>query len=208
MRLKRKWTMFIHTKQPLITSFYIKKLPIFFRMSDDQRWSAIFCATGALGAQPNGRERVTSFLKVKKQLKFSNNSFIPSGIHFNLPAKTAPMRKKIFIGKFSLKDFFRIFFSIKAHEAISHQNSVFFSKTHGADLPIWKRLVCRGTRRFWKTIFSDRKNPVDSERSKIKTLWCRWKIRWEILAWPMAARGTMVTHFPRPLIGSSLKRPI
>ena len=29
MRLKRKRTIFIHTNQPLITSFYIKKVPIF-----------------------------------------------------------------------------------------------------------------------------------------------------------------------------------
>ena len=34
MRLKRKKTMFILTNQPLITSFYINKAPIFCRISD------------------------------------------------------------------------------------------------------------------------------------------------------------------------------
>ena len=33
MRSKRKRTMFIHTNQPLITSFYIKKVPIVRRVS-------------------------------------------------------------------------------------------------------------------------------------------------------------------------------
>ena len=35
MRLKRKRTMFIYTNQPLITSFYLKKVPIFCRISDE-----------------------------------------------------------------------------------------------------------------------------------------------------------------------------
>ena len=48
MRLERKRTMFIHTNQPLITSFYIKK-DFFAELAMSQRWSAIFCETGAWG---------------------------------------------------------------------------------------------------------------------------------------------------------------
>ena len=44
MRLKKK-TMFIHTNQPLIRSFYIKKVSIFAELALTQRWSEIFCAT-------------------------------------------------------------------------------------------------------------------------------------------------------------------
>ena len=40
MRLDRKRTMFIHTNQPLITSFYIKKVLIFCRVSADPQFSA------------------------------------------------------------------------------------------------------------------------------------------------------------------------
>ena len=58
MRLERKRTMFIHTNQPLITWFYIKKVPIFVELAMSQRWSAIFCATGALGGKPIVRVRV------------------------------------------------------------------------------------------------------------------------------------------------------
>ena len=58
MRLERKRTMFIQTNQPLITSFYIKKVPIFAELAISQRWSAIFCATGAWGGKPIGRVRV------------------------------------------------------------------------------------------------------------------------------------------------------
>ena len=39
-------TMFIHTKQPLITSFYIKKLPIFCRISDDSALIRNFLRNG------------------------------------------------------------------------------------------------------------------------------------------------------------------
>ena len=55
--------MFIHTNQPLITSFYIKKVPIFAELAMSQRWSAIFCATGAWGGKPFGRVRVNSFIQ-------------------------------------------------------------------------------------------------------------------------------------------------
>ena len=41
MKLERKKTMFIHTNQPLITSFYIEKVPIFAELVMSQRWSAI-----------------------------------------------------------------------------------------------------------------------------------------------------------------------
>ena len=49
MRLKRIKTIFIYTNQPLITSFYIKKVPIFAELAISQRLSAIFCATGVWG---------------------------------------------------------------------------------------------------------------------------------------------------------------
>ena len=41
--------MFIHTNQPLITSLYLKKIPIFVELAMSQRWSAIFYAMGAWG---------------------------------------------------------------------------------------------------------------------------------------------------------------
>ena len=46
---QEKKTMFIHTDQPLTTSFYIKKYLFFAELAISQRWSAIFCATGAWG---------------------------------------------------------------------------------------------------------------------------------------------------------------
>ena len=49
--------MFIHTQQPFITTLYIKST-YFCRISDVQRRSAIFCATGAWGGKPIGRVRV------------------------------------------------------------------------------------------------------------------------------------------------------
>ena len=61
MRLKRKRTMFIHTNQPLITSFYIKKVPIFAELAMSQRWSAIFCAEGVWGGKSIGRVRGNFF---------------------------------------------------------------------------------------------------------------------------------------------------
>ena len=45
----REKTMFIHTNQPLITSFYIKRCLFFAELAMSQRWSALFCATGAWG---------------------------------------------------------------------------------------------------------------------------------------------------------------
>ena len=42
MRLERKRTMFIHTNQPLITSFYIKRCLFFAELAISQRWSALF----------------------------------------------------------------------------------------------------------------------------------------------------------------------
>ena len=48
--IEEKKTTFIHTNQPLMTSFYIKEVPIFFaELAMSQRWSAIFCATDAWG---------------------------------------------------------------------------------------------------------------------------------------------------------------
>ena len=54
----REKTMFIHTNQPLVTSFYIKKSNFFVELAIIQRWSAIFCATSAWGGKPIGRVRV------------------------------------------------------------------------------------------------------------------------------------------------------
>ena len=45
--------MFIHTNQPLITSFYIKKVPIFDRISDESALIRTFLR--------NGRVRVKIF---------------------------------------------------------------------------------------------------------------------------------------------------
>ena len=70
MRLKRK-KLFIHTNQPLITSFYIKKIPIFSDLAMSQRWFAIFCATAAWAGKPIGRVRVKVFLHQKISSKFS-----------------------------------------------------------------------------------------------------------------------------------------
>ena len=64
MRLERKRKMFIHTNQSLITSFYIKKLLIFAELAMSQRWSALFCATGAWGGKPIGRVRVKLYLNL------------------------------------------------------------------------------------------------------------------------------------------------
>ena len=42
----REKTMFIHTNQPLITSFYIKKVPIFCRISDQSALIRTFLRNG------------------------------------------------------------------------------------------------------------------------------------------------------------------
>ena len=42
----REKTMFIHTNQPLITSFYIKKVPIFRRISDESALIRTFLRNG------------------------------------------------------------------------------------------------------------------------------------------------------------------
>ena len=56
--------MFIHTNQPLISSFYIKRCLFFAELAMSQRWSALFCATGAWGGKPIGRVRVYKQLQV------------------------------------------------------------------------------------------------------------------------------------------------
>ena len=53
MRLKGKRTMFIHTNEPS-TSFYIKSYLVFAELAMNQRWSAIFCASGAWGSKMIG----------------------------------------------------------------------------------------------------------------------------------------------------------
>ena len=51
MRLKWKRTMFIHTNQPSITSFYLRKIPIFCRISDESALIRNFL--GAWGGKPD-----------------------------------------------------------------------------------------------------------------------------------------------------------
>ena len=59
MRLKRKIMMFIHTNKPLITSFYIKKVPIFCRISNESALIRNFLRNGRVrGAELIGRLRV------------------------------------------------------------------------------------------------------------------------------------------------------
>ena len=58
VRLKRKKTMFIHTNQPLITSFYIKNVPIFCWISDESALIRNFCATGKWGGKTIRHVRV------------------------------------------------------------------------------------------------------------------------------------------------------
>ena len=55
MRLKRKNDGYSH--RPLVTSFYIKSTYFFAELAI-QRWSPIFCATGAWGVKQIGRVRV------------------------------------------------------------------------------------------------------------------------------------------------------
>ena len=46
MRLEEKRLMFIHTNKPLITSFNIKKLPIFGQISDESALIRTFLRNG------------------------------------------------------------------------------------------------------------------------------------------------------------------
>ena len=52
--------MFIHTQQPLITSFYIKNIPIFCRISDESALIRNFLRNERVGGgvKPIGRVRV------------------------------------------------------------------------------------------------------------------------------------------------------
>ena len=76
----REKTVLSHTNQPLITSFYIQKLPIFAELAMSQRLSAIFCATGVWGDKPIGRVRVKD---VKQFLLVQHfKLFNPSELHF------------------------------------------------------------------------------------------------------------------------------
>ena len=60
---REKQMMFIYTNQPLIISFFIKKVPIFAELAMSQCWFAIFCITGVWGGKPNGRVRVNWIFK-------------------------------------------------------------------------------------------------------------------------------------------------
>ena len=59
---REKKTMFIHTNQPLIPSFYIKKYLFIAELAMSQRRSTIFCETGVLRVKPFGRVRVNMVL--------------------------------------------------------------------------------------------------------------------------------------------------
>ena len=50
--------MFIRTNQPSITSFYIKKLPIFCRISDESALIRNFLRNGRVRGKLTGRARV------------------------------------------------------------------------------------------------------------------------------------------------------
>ena len=50
--------MFIHTNQPLITSFYIKNEPMFCRISDESVLIRNFLRNGRVRGKPIGRVRV------------------------------------------------------------------------------------------------------------------------------------------------------
>ena len=65
MRYKRK-TMFFHTNHPIIISFYLKKIPLFAELAMSERWSAIFCVTGAWGSKSIGRALILAILHPNK----------------------------------------------------------------------------------------------------------------------------------------------
>ena len=50
--------MFIHTNQPLITLFYIKKVPILCKISDESALIRNFLRNGRVEGKPIGRVRV------------------------------------------------------------------------------------------------------------------------------------------------------
>ena len=70
--------MLIHTNQPLITSFYMKKVPIFCRISDESALIRNFLR--------NGRVRVRKyyFFSVRKFNFRANNDSLESKIQFRL----------------------------------------------------------------------------------------------------------------------------
>ena len=45
--------MFIHTNQPLVTSFYIKKIPIICRISDESALIGNFLRNGRVSVKQN-----------------------------------------------------------------------------------------------------------------------------------------------------------
>ena len=70
MRLKNK-KMFIHTHQPFVRIFMLKKYLFFAELAISQRWSAIFCATGVWGVKPIGRVRMRNIYRNSKALRFN-----------------------------------------------------------------------------------------------------------------------------------------
>ena len=68
MRLKRK-KIVIHTNQPLISPFYIKRYLVFPELAMLQRRSTIFCETGVWGAKPTGRERVNLYMIISDMFR-------------------------------------------------------------------------------------------------------------------------------------------
>ena len=65
MRVKRKRTMFIHTSQPLITSFYEKKVLIDCRISDESTLIRNFLRNGRV----KGKDLLVMIRLDKRRLK-------------------------------------------------------------------------------------------------------------------------------------------
>ena len=61
-KLKRKKTMFIHTNQPLIKSFFIKKVPILCRISDESALIRYFLRKGRVRVK-TGRVKVKRYAR-------------------------------------------------------------------------------------------------------------------------------------------------
>ena len=75
--------MFIHTNQPLITSFYIKKVPNFSRVSDESALIRNFLRNGRVRGKPIGRVRLkfrvnqkTNFQKIRADILFIGEEFL------------------------------------------------------------------------------------------------------------------------------------
>ena len=74
MRFKKKRTMFIHTNQPIITSFYVKNVPIFAELAMSQRWSAIFAQRAREGVNRSGAWGLINVIYELKRNKFETQT--------------------------------------------------------------------------------------------------------------------------------------